>query len=106
MKEFRITITIFSIILAAWCVCLVKDLPAQTPKEELYALTTVVTEVNESTDTVVCVDATGNEWEFDGVEDWSIGDIASLAMNDKGTPEIYDDEIINVKYGGWMDFIL
>lgn len=74
-----------------------------TPKGKEYPMTTVVSEINEKADEVVCIDFNGNEWVFTGVEDWIVGDIASMIMNDKGTPIIYDDEIVSVRYDGWLE---
>lgn len=71
-------------------------------KEKEYPLTAVVVELDAENDIVVCEDYAGNTWEFFGIEDWIEGDIASMIMNDKGTPEIKDDEIISVRYGGWI----
>ena len=71
--------------------------------ENLYALTTQVVQVDYENDVVVCQDFNGDLWEFEGCEDWLYGDIASMVMNDKGTPEKYDDEIVSVRYGGWLD---
>ena len=70
--------------------------------ENLYPMTTVVTDINYTTDTVTLTDFNGFEWQFTGVEDWTKGDICSCIMSDKGTPYIFDDEIITVKYDGWF----
>lgn len=72
------------------------------PKEKEYPLTAVVVELNTENDIVVCEDYAGNTWEFFGVEDWIEGDIASMIVNDKGTTKIKDDEIVLVRYGGWI----
>lgn len=74
-----------------------------TQKDELYSLTTVVTDINEETDTVLTQDANGFVWCFYGVEDWCIGDIASCVMNTKGTQKIFDDEIISIRYCGQFE---
>lgn len=66
-----------------------------------YALTTVVVETDTATDVVTCEDSNGNLWEFYGVEDWQVGDCASLLMNDQGTPIIYDDTIEGARYSAW-----
>ncbi|MBO4674946.1 MAG: hypothetical protein J5601_02520 [Elusimicrobiaceae bacterium] len=73
------------------------------PTETLYPLTVKVETVNREADSVSCVDGTGNVWEFFGCEDWQEGDFASLLMNDKGTPSIYDDEIITARYAGTFE---
>ena len=65
-----------------------------------YALTAVVSKIDTENDAVVCYDAAGNSWVFHGIEDWEVGDVCSMLMNDKGTTEIYDDEIVSVRYGG------
>lgn len=39
--------------------------------------------------------------EEDG--DWYTGDLISVIFNDNGTPEVYDDIIVNYKYSGWID---
>jgi len=65
-----------------------------------YAKTTKVIEVNRITDTVVCEDYNGNQWEFTECEDWEVGDVATLLMNDNGTENIYDDTIVEARYNG------
>lgn len=66
-----------------------------------YALTVKVVSIDLENDLVTCEDCNGNLWQFFGVEDWEVGDSASLLMNDSGTPEIWDDVIENVKYNNW-----
>lgn len=68
----------------------------------LYALTTMIIEVNHVEDYVVCLDFNGNEWIFEGVEDWCIHDFASLLMWDNETDNIEDDIIINAFYSGYV----
>lgn len=68
-----------------------------------YPMTTVVTSVDYTTDIVTIQDFNGFEWQFTGTEDWTEGSICSCIMSDKGTPYIFDDEIITVKYDGWFD---
>ena len=70
-------------------------------ESNLYALTTVVIEVDRDNDTVTCEDYNGNLWEFYGAEDWVEGDCASLLMNSQGTQKIYDDTIEGAKYSAW-----
>ena len=95
MKANNVIFTI-SIIVAM----LVTLLAACAPTGEKYALSAQVVECDASTDTVVCEDYTGNLWEFDGVDDWEVGDYVALLMNDCGTSSIYDDEIISARYQG------
>jgi antirestriction protein len=72
-------------------------------KAENYALTTIVISLDYENDLVQCEDFNGNLWEFEGCEDWVIGDIASLLMNDRGTEKIYDDTIIDARYSGYFE---
>lgn len=69
-----------------------------------YAKTCMVTEINPETDIVTTEDYNGNTWELYGTEDWLPGDICSMVMDDKGTENIYDDEIVNVRYSGYFSF--
>lgn len=68
---------------------------------EVYALICEVVEVDRTTDTVTAQDFNGNLWAFSGCDDWAEGDSCGMVMNTMGTTSIYDDEIENVKYGGW-----
>lgn len=66
-----------------------------------YPQTMTVVQVDIATDTVTCEDATGNLWQFKGVEDWQVNDIVSMIMNDNGTEEIFDDRIVKIRYNGF-----
>lgn len=63
-----------------------------------YANTAVVTEVNYDSNLVTVEDSTGNIWQFTETEDWEFADTCSMLMDSKGTPNISDDEIIQVTY--------
>ena len=45
-------------------------------------------------------DFNGNIWIFEGIEDWFIGDICAMMMDNNGTDIIYDDIIISVQCCG------
>lgn len=71
---------------------------------EVYPLTAQVVELDRNADIVACADGTGNIWWFYGVEDWQVGDFASLLMDDNGTNKtIYDDIIIMAHYAGTFE---
>ena len=72
-------------------------------ERDVYAALTVVTEVDEEEDVVYCVDFSGNEWSFTGIEDWMVGDFCSMVMDNMGTKCIYDDEIVSTRYTGWLN---
>lgn len=77
------------------------EIKAQAKQGYEYAFTTVVVSVDYTTDTVKTMDATGNIWEFAGVEDWTPDDVCSMVMYDNGTADIHDDVIINAKYSSF-----
>lgn len=69
----------------------------------VYSQTYAVVEVDSAMDIVTCIDASGNEWAFEGVIDaetsrpWKRGDMVSAIMTDNGTPNyIYDDEFMTI----------
>lgn len=70
---------------------------------EIYPQTFVVDLVNHEQDFMVLVDFNGNEWVYNGVEDFDCGDIVAAIMEECGTPTIYDDEIVMIKYVGYME---
>ena len=66
-----------------------------TESNNLYAKTTIVTDIDRTTDTVIVTDSTGNEWAFYGIEDWQIDDVCSMLMDTAKTESIYDDIIVS-----------
>lgn len=106
-KPFAIAIVVLLIALMVFCLVCVfclgekpQDIGVNLGQGWYYPLTTQVVEISPSADVVACVDGAGNLWEFYGVEDWQVGDFASLLIDSKGTPSIYDDEIMMTCYAG------
>lgn len=66
--------------------------------ENMYPLSTIVTEINIKDDSITVEDSNGNLWDFYGVEDWQVGDGCSLLMDNNGTENIEDDIIISTQY--------
>lgn len=87
-------------IVLALCMILALALSVLTPVSKTYPKTTQVVEIDKAHDIIILEDYNGFLWEWGGCEDWQIGDIASLIMEDNGTPIIYDDEIVSIRYGG------
>lgn len=71
---------------------------AYTQSNNIYSAVFEVAEIDESEDIIYLVDVNGNEWIWDSVEDWQVGDIATATMNTNGTEIIYDDIIVNLRY--------
>ena len=67
-------------------------------KNNYYPLFTTV--VNVENDIVTLEDNNGFTWEFEGAEDWAVGDICTCIMNDNGTEKIFDDAIVQTRYNG------
>ena len=109
MKDFSTALLIIVLVFALIALGIFIVTHGQRPKdigENLtngwyYALTTCVVNIDRENDIVTCEDSNGNLWEFYGVEDWEIGDCASLLMNSRGTEKIQDDTIENVKFSAW-----
>lgn len=68
---------------------------------DIYAKTAIVYEIDRDADVVIVEDATGNLWEFEGVEDYEVGDFVSMVMDDNNTTSIYDDVIVVSQYSGY-----
>ena len=70
--------------------------------EGYYPLTAVVVDLDYNEDVLILEDGAELVWEFEGIEDFEIGDIVSLLMWDNNTPDsIYDDVILLVYYSGF-----
>lgn len=96
-KELK-PMKIIAVILTVACLCGVCALCADA---DIYAKTAIVYEIDRDADVVVVEDATGNLWEFEGVEDYEIGDFVSMVMDDNDTTSIYDDVIVASQYSGY-----
>lgn len=71
------------------------------PRENLYAKSARVIDVDYENDLVSIEDPNGFCWGFEGCEDWMVGDYCACVMNKKGTNTIFDDEIVSVIYQGF-----
>lgn len=103
MKKSTAIVIIILVAALVFGLCGVLMNQLLNPAANSYALTTKVVELNRENDVVVCENFNGNLWEFYGCEDWQLGDIASLLMDDNGTSTIYDDEIVSARYNGTFE---
>lgn len=72
--------------------------------DNYYGMTAVVVDISRPLDRVTIEDCNGNLWQFNGVEDYDIGDICSCVMSNSGTEDIImDDTIVSVQYGGYFE---
>lgn len=71
--------------------------------ENIYSISTIVDNVDYENDIVIVIDSIGNEWVFEGCEDWFVGDVCVLTMYDNSTDVITDDVIIKTTYNGYVN---
>lgn len=77
-------------------------LKTDTIHSEEYPQTMVVVHINEYIDSVTIETATGYQYSFWGIEDYQIGDVVSVTMNDNATEnDITDDKIVEVRFSGY-----
>lgn len=70
----------------------------QTNADNLYPISTKVVSIDYTADKVTVEQANGTMWSFYGCDDWELDDNCNLIMNDNGTPEIYDDIVVDYRY--------
>ena len=76
--------------------------------KSFYAETFEVIETDLENDIVYIKNSSGFVYSFYGVEDWQEKDFCACIMFDNFTKNIFDDEIISVKYQGiflWYFFM-
>ena len=105
-KLFTMTLIIAIIcgLLACWMILndvINKTINEPAARLHTYALTGVVVELTAKSNEVVVEDYNGNLWAFCGIEDWQVGDCASLLMDDQGTDSVLDDVVLSARYSAW-----
>ena len=88
MKKIRIAAAALAILVMAGC-------------SKTYPNAGIVTSIESNI--VYATDGGGHTWAFGPAEDWIVGDIAAMNMDDKGTPSVLDDDIVAVRYAGYID---
>lgn len=70
-------------------------------KSEMYPQTAIVVSTNESQNLLTLMTGTGHVFIYETpIEDWLPGDICSMIMDNRGTEDVRDDEIRNIRYSG------
>ena len=100
MDKILITLLIAALF---FTMCLIVSAQAEG-QHELYPTAGIVRNVDHFADMIYIVTFDGQEWAYEGAEDWAIGDIIAMLMDDMGTELIYDDEIVTVNYLGWVEW--
>ena len=102
-KPLAIAVVVLSILLVA-CIVWFALIPAVAPaKNDVYPIAMVVVDLDYDNDIVTCQTITGLLYSFYGCEDWQHGDIAAMIMDTMGTENVRDDEILSIKYDGWLN---
>jgi len=96
MKKF---VVVWSVIVA---IAILMGIAACASAEQ-YPQTFVVDRINREQNYMILIDFNGNEWIYENVEDFDCGDIVAVIMEERGTPTIYDDEIVKIRYTGYME---
>ena len=76
---------------------------AERQPANLYPQTFIVVSVDSYENLVTIKDFNGYTWQFWGAEDWIENDICSAIMDNRGTESIFDDEVVSVRYSGWIE---
>ena len=103
VKPFAVAIVIlFGLLLSAVIWFRYLNTTAE-PEHEIYPTSAIVTEITD--DLVTITDFEGRMWQFyDDCEDWMIGDICAVIMDNNSTNEtVYDDIILQTRYCGWVE---
>lgn len=79
-----------------------KEVGANEFASHIYPSCGVVRSVNRAMDCVVVEDGAGLCWAFYGIEDYDVGDVVAMTMEDMGTESVYDDRVIDARYGGML----
>ena len=88
------------------CTTIAADILSGNVDRNVYPNTAVVTSINYETDIFTVATSTNISYTLKGVEDWEVGDLASLLMYDiGGDGDITNDLVIELRYTGFtVDF--
>lgn len=97
---------IICLLIIATTIAVLATAEQNETKGNEYPDTARIIVINYETDEVLVENSIGYHYTFKGVEDYEVGYVLSLIMNDNGTKLIYDDTIVRAKYSGyvWNDF--
>lgn len=105
-NKTAIIATIICLLIVATITVVTATAEQNEMKGNEYPDTARIIVINYETDEVLVENSIGYHYTFKGVEDYEVGYVLSLIMNDNGTALIYDDTIVRAKYSGyvWNDF--
>lgn len=92
--------TFFAIL--GLCTTIATDILGGNVDRNVYPNTAIIKSVDYVTDNFIISTSTGIEYTLKGVEDWEVGDLASLLMYDIGSDgDITNDLVIELRYTGF-----
>lgn len=92
--------TFFAIV--GLCTTIAADIIGGNVDRNVYPNTAIIKSVDYATDNFIVSTSTGIEYTLKGVEDWEVGDLASLLMYDIGADgDITNDLVIELRYTGF-----
>lgn len=101
-------LTLFALIFLTVMICIISAKETEaTPTtfvETYYpdcgtVTSVIVTDKNEPWNSEIIFETmNGNIFSFYGGEDLEVGDVIAVIFDDKGTPEVIDDEVVGVRY--------
>ena len=74
---------------------------ATTTNGDIYSDCGIVTEIEEEVVTIEMCN--GNQFQFEGAEDYEPGDLIAVTFYDNGTKIVFDDIILDTKYVGYTE---
>lgn len=90
MKKF------FAIVVALFTLSIVAH-------AEIYPQAFIVSEINYEEGILILDDCCGYTWIWEGIEDYSIGDVVAAIVDDNDTEFLFDDELVKIKYAGYIE---
>lgn len=99
-RKIDIAVMVFGLICAILALILFICKNQSQIKVTEYPHVGVVTYVDNNNKSIRITDNNGYVWEYHDVEDWQVGDVCAMIMNDNGTNTILDDIIVKIKYEG------
>lgn len=100
---FRVFLCIFTLVICLST--LVTDAKPIKKKSQMYPECGVIIKIDKRRNTVTFQTQNGNMFAFYGTEDFLVGDLVAVIMDDNGTPKVSDDKIMDVKYSGYISKI-
>ena len=92
--------TFFAIL--GLCTTIAANIIGGNVDRNVYPNTAIITSVDYATDSFTVATSTNISYTLKGVEDWEVGDLASLLMYDiGGDGDITNDLVIELRYSGF-----